>query len=110
MILAALSVLIGLLWMRHMSKKYRRTTTEPSGRHRDLKAEQEAAVHRLREEYEEKLDAGDPDVLETSRDWADNDGTPWRAEIGLSLGALVLIVIVPLLILFFAGIKALVGQ
>ena len=48
-------------------------------------------MQRLRDEYAERLEAGDPDALESSRDGADGDGVPWRIEVALALGFVVLV-------------------
>lgn len=64
----------------------------------------------MEDEYSEKLESRDPEVLETSRDWADNDGIPWRVEVPLALGFLVLIASVAVLIVFFEAIQALMGE
>lgn len=57
----------------------------------------------------EKLEARDRDVLDASLDYGDHDNMPWRAEVGLALGLLVLFIVVPLLVLLFSGLKALAG-
>ena len=48
-------------------------------------------------------------VLEASRDWYDNDGAPWRAEMFISVSIVVLMVSVAALTALFLGIKTLVG-
>jgi hypothetical protein len=111
MIVTALLVAIGSLWWRHMSNKIRAVeTSDPSEPRRSTHAKREAVLEQLRAEYRKKLDERDPDVLGTSRDWADNDGAPWRVEVLMSLAFLVLIGSVVSLIVFFSAIKALVDK
>jgi hypothetical protein len=74
-------------------------------RRRQRKAEHEAAMRTLRDEYIEKLDSEDADTFETSRDYSDNDSVPWRLEVGLNLGLVVLFVSVLVLVAFFSWIK-----
>lgn len=58
-------------------------------------------------EYEEKVKNADPDALEASRDWGDNDGTPWRMETGATLIFLITGVVLFFLIMLFGAIKSL---
>jgi len=66
----------------------------------------------LETEYLERLAARDSAALETSRDYADNDPTPWRTEVSTALvgvGILALMVCVGILIAFFSWIQHLTG-
>lgn len=78
---------------------------------RRREAEERAPARRteLLEEYVEKSRAGDPDAAEASRDFSDNDATPWSFEVGVSAIFLVLIVSVAALTALFMGIKQLTG-
>ena len=63
-------------------------------------------------EYQDRLDAQDPSALEASRDFGDNDNTPWRTEVGMGLAGLAVIVLfacVAVLIVLFSGIQDLTG-
>lgn len=59
---------------------------------------------RLLEDYLADLDSGHPETLEASRDWHDNEGTPWRVEAAMALGILILfgglLVLIPLFLWF----------
>lgn len=79
-------------------------------RRRERRARERAVRAQLLDEYEEKLESRDPDVLDTSRDWADNDGAPWRFEVWIALGFVVLVVGVGVLIALFEGIQTLMGE
>jgi hypothetical protein len=78
-------------------------------RRRREQAWADARRQELYDEYVAKLDSGDPNALESARDFGDHDGTPWGVEVGLAGGLIVLLVAVPLLIVFFMGIKHLTG-
>jgi hypothetical protein len=76
---------------------------------RARKAEREAFMRRLNDEYSAALRDRDPGALEASRDYSDHDGTPWRVEAGMGFAGLALIVfalIVLLLVGFFSLVKA----
>ena len=67
---------------------------------------------RLQGEYLHKLESKDPDALESSRDFGDNDLTPRRVEISMALvsvGVLALLGIVVVLIAFFLAIQHFTG-
>ncbi len=81
-------------------------------RRRAQEAKHRAARERLYQEYQERLDAKDPDALESSRDYGDHDLSPWRFEVTgalvfLAFAGVMLIVVV--LIAFFAMIKQATG-
>ena len=81
-------------------------------RRRERRAKQEARRRQLQLEYQEKLGSRDSDVLESSRDFGDNDVTPWRTEVSLALvgvGILALLVCVGLLIGVFSVVQNLTG-
>jgi hypothetical protein len=87
------------------------------GRHAGLVAEAqepqgctEAAMRRFAEEYNAKLEAGDPDALEVSRNYYDNDGGSTRFEAGLAAYLIVLTVSVSLLVGLFMLIEKLIGR
>lgn len=70
-------------------------------RRRDRKAAQDAYVRELTEEYTARLESGDPDAWEASRDFYDNDGGSTRLEVGLAAYLVILVVtVVPLVGLF----------
>ncbi|MCW2817468.1 MAG: hypothetical protein JWR42_255 [Marmoricola sp.] len=109
-----------VLWVRRLEKRAREDVPGPAPRRRTLlevvrewperrrqnERERAAAQQRLLEEYLAAYEAGDPDVRETARDFYDNDnGVPWKVQVGLAAGLLVLGVSVALLILPFEGIK-----
>lgn len=65
------------------------------------------------EEYLERLASRDPDALESSRDFGDNDLTPWRVEVSVALGYLGMLALlgsVAVLIVFFEAIQHLMGM
>lgn len=76
---------------------------------RQRRAAEDQALDELRRDYAARLDAGDPDALEASRDHGDLDVTPWRLEVFGAAAIIGLFVVVGVLVAFFAGIKALVG-
>lgn len=76
---------------------------------REREAEHEAARNRLYEEYQQRIEAGDPDAMETSRDFYDNSPDSWRVEVGVSLYLVVLVGSLLVLIPFFILIKHLTG-
>lgn len=65
-------------------------------------------MRRLADEYKAKLEVGDPDAMEASRDYYDNDGGSTRFEAGLALYLIVLTVSVLLLVGLFTLIEALI--
>lgn len=73
-------------------------------------AEHEAARKRLYEEYRQRVEAGESDAMETSRDFYDNSPDSWRVEVGMSLGLIILFVSLLVLIPFFTLIKHLTGS
>lgn len=79
-------------------------------RRQEREAEHDAARQRLYSEYVERLEAGDPHALESSRDYGDHDKVPWRTEVTMGLAVvavLALMVVVVALVAFFAGIQRL---
>ncbi|MCW2736508.1 MAG: hypothetical protein JWN97_1152 [Nocardioides sp.] len=64
-------------------------------------------MRRLADEYNVKLEAGDPDALEASRNYYDNDGGSTRFEAGLAAYLIVLTVSVLLLVGLFTLIEKL---
>ena len=66
-------------------------------------------MQRLADEYNAKLEAGDPDALETSRDYYDNDGGSTRFEAGLAAYMIALTVLVALLVGLFTLIERLIS-
>jgi type VI protein secretion system component VasF len=81
-------------------------------RRQQRQAKHEAARQRLHEEYLQRLESSDPDGLEASHDYGDNDLTPWRTEASMGLvfaGFVVLMVLVVALVALFAAIKSLTG-
>lgn len=79
-------------------------------RRRGHRAAQDAYVRRLAEEYTAKLEAGDPETLEVSRDFYDNDGGSTRFEMGLAAYLLILVVTVVPLVGLFALIARWTGK
>jgi hypothetical protein len=82
------------------------------GRRQRRRARQQQVRRQLEQDYLQKLAARDPTALGTSRDYSDNDLTPWRTEVASGLvgvGILALIVFVGVLIAFFTWIKHLTG-
>ena len=77
---------------------------------RDRKAAQDAYVRELAEEYTARLEAGDPDTVEASRDFYDNDGGSTRFEIGLAAYVVILVATVLPLIGLFALIAHWTGK
>ncbi|CAM3779179.1 hypothetical protein NOZE110980_14870 [Nocardioides zeicaulis] len=68
---------------------------------RRRRAAQDAYLRQLTDEYAARLEANDPDALEASRDFYDNDGGSTRFEIGLAAYLVVLVItVVPLVGLF----------
>lgn len=107
----ALLLAVGVLWWRHLSMKNPASGTAEAPKPRgSTRADREAVLQQLREEYDKKLEERDPDVLEAARDWADNDGSPWRVDVFMSLALLVLFGSVLCLIVFFSAVKALVDK
>lgn len=111
-----------VVWVRRLERRGREDVPGPAPRRRTLleavrewperrrEVERQRAVvqQRLLEEYVARYEAGDPDVRETARDFYDNDnGVPWKLQVGLAAGLLVLAVSVGLLVLLFEGIKRL---
>ena len=81
-------------------------------RRRTRRAKERAVRQRLQEEYLHKLESKDPDALESSRDFGDNDLTPRRVELSMALvfvGFLALLGIVVVLIAFFLAIQHFTG-
>lgn len=64
-------------------------------------------MRRLAEEYDDKLEEGDPDTLEASRNYYDNDGGSTTFEAGLAAYLVVLVVTVVALIGLFTLIERL---
>lgn len=100
----ALLVLVtgSVVWRRVMRKHQMSFRGEPSH-----EADHKAGRERLRREYEAKLKAQDPTTLEASRDWYDNNGSPWRVEVGPALYMLILFGSLLFLIPLFLWFKAL---
>ena len=72
-------------------------------------ARAEARRAELLNEYIAKAEAGDPDVAEVSRDFYDNNASPWSLEVGASAIMLGFIVAIAAATAFFAGIAYLIG-
>lgn len=68
---------------------------------------QQAALQELRDDFEARLASGDEGARESGRDWHDNDGAPWRVEVWSGAVALVLFLVLPALIAFFALVETL---
>lgn len=78
-------------------------------RRRDETARAEAKRAELLGEYIAKAEAGDPDVAEVSRDFYDNNASPWSLDVGVSAIMLGFIVAIAAATAFFAGIAYLIG-
>jgi hypothetical protein len=74
-------------------------------RRQGSEARHEAARRELHDQYVERLKVGDPDGLESARDYGDHDLAPWRVEFGFSFALIVLMVSVVALIGLFSAIK-----
>ena len=94
-VVLAVGLFIGFLFYRRIRRKY--------GLGTGTEAEYEAAREELRDDYRERLESGDPSAREVSRDWYDNTATPWRLDVGLSLGIAILfgslVVLIPVFVL-----------
>lgn len=81
-------------------------------RRREQEAQHDAARRRLYEEFRQGVEERDAEALEAARDYGDNDGVPWRVEMGQSLvflAMLALMAVVAVLIVVFSWIKHLAG-
>ncbi len=97
-VVLAVGLVVGFLFYLRIRRKYDLGTR--------TEAEYEAAREKLRDDYREKLESGDPSAREVSRDWYDNTATPWRVDVGFSLGIAILFGSLAVLIPFFVLIKS----
>ena len=101
-VIGVLALVAGYVVWRRVVGKYQASSIETS----HAVADPEAVRQQMREEYEAKVAARDPDTLEASRDWHDNVGSSWRVEAGVALYLLVLfgslLLLIPLFLLFKA--------
>ena len=78
-------------------------------RRREEAARAEARRAELLDDYIAEAEAGDPDVAEVSRDFYDNNASPWSLEVGASAIMLGFIVAIAAATAFFAGVAYLIG-
>lgn len=101
-VIGVLALVVGYVIWRRVMGKYRASSVETS----HATADSAAVRQQMREEYEAKVAARDPDTLEASRDWHDNVGSSWRMEAGMALYVLglfaSLLFLIPLFLLFKA--------